>query len=343
MTDTIEGLSKEITALKEALITGTIAVDQKKPDNKVSELKQHLIEQAPKLITEEWFKTQFNAEYFKKIEEMHQELVKAKKSEWMEAMGLEGFASAVEKFHEDSVWWPAYALSAFIGLAVPAFLLALALNFKNLQRTIQGGIFNFLGRKWPQLRNQILAQRDGGLIPRRQDRDDVRRNEEASAGGMAAIPRNANFDNLRAQLERLNPELLTFNNRAPDFISGMRKLPSASKAGKAAEAIKKIADAITGVDHRSMPLVASGMGKINGAVRNADPKKTTKFADAIGKLKIAMTGLDVDKVPKAGTLGQAAEKAALLAENTGTLAAKMRDFARTVRDINAELGGGAPA
>ncbi|MFF8607625.1 hypothetical protein ACF06X_16950 [Streptomyces sp. NPDC015346] len=313
-----------------------------KPPN-VSQLKEHLIAVSPYVVTTYYMDNMFTAGYFKKIDDMHQELTKAKKTEWLEAMGLGSFAAAVEKWHENNVWWPAYLLSGFISLAIPAFLLALALNFKNLQRGLQTAIIDRLARRFPRLENKVIAGGAGGIIPRLQDRTVVNDREAAAGGGMAAIPRDANFDGLREQLTNLNPHLKEFNRHAPSFNEAFRKLPKVSAVEKAATAIKKIAEAVAGVDYQSMPLVARGMGKINGAVKNSDPKKTTKFAGAIGKLKLAMDGLEVDKVPKAGTLGQAADNAKRLADNTGTLATKMREFARTVSDINQELGAGSPA
>ncbi|MER5964229.1 hypothetical protein [Streptomyces sp. NPDC002057] len=339
MTTKDQEILDKISELKDALLKDRPNKDPK--EAKLSELKEHLVNQAPKLVTEDWFKTQFTAEYFKKIDDMHQELVKAKKTEWMEAMGLEGFASAVEKFHEGSVWTPVYLLSAFIGLAIPAFLVVLAMNLKEWQRNAQQAIATRLLGRGPEPR--IIATRENSLRPGFQSRTDVNRREQAAAGGMAAIPETANFEPLRAQLRLLNPLLETFNQHAPGFISNFRKLPTESKATKAAKGVKAVAEAVAGVNHQAMPLVASGMGKINGAVRNSDPKKTDAFAKAIGKLKIAMTGLEVDRVPKAATLGQAADNAKRLADNSVTLATKMREMAATIREVNQQINGPAPA
>lgn len=165
-----------------------------------------------------------------------------------------------------------------------------------------------------------------------------RTSETASpSGGIADLPANANFDNLRDQLTLLNPQLETFNKHAPDFVTHFKKLPTESKATKAAKGVKAVAEAVAGVNHQAMPLVSSGMGKITGAVRNSDPKKTADFAKAIGQVKSAMDGLDVDKVPKVATFQNAANAAKELAQHAGTLSGRMRDFATAVRDLNREM------
>ncbi|WP_017239558.1 hypothetical protein [Streptomyces sp. SS] len=265
---------------------------------------------------------------------MYDELTKAKKTEWMEAMGLEGFASAVEKFHEDSVWWPVYAISAFIGLAVPAFLLAVALGLKDTQRKIQGAFFNLLGKKWATFTDTIYARQEGKILPRRQRVTDVNENERAAGGGMASIPADANFDALRGQLTSLNPELQKFNNHAPDFKRNLRGMPSLAKATKIADAVKKLGEA---VDPTQTPLIAKALGKINEGVTYSDPKKTTAFAKAIGKLKLAMNDFDPTQVPTAAALGPAAQKAGELAQHTTTLTRHMRGFADAVRDLNTQM------
>ncbi|GEB56553.1 hypothetical protein [Streptomyces gardneri] len=345
MADTIEGLSREIASLRDALLKDRVDnSDPKNPKTVVSELKEYLVLKSPKIATEEWIKTQFTADFFKKIDDMHQELTKAKKTEWMEAAGLGSFAASLEKFHEGNAWWPVYLVSGFLSLAVPAFLIALAMNLTAFQRTIQGGIFNLLSKIKPSLEGKILARPEGGgIIPRPQLAADVRARENSVLSGLAALPQNADFSGLRTQLEGINPLLATFNQHAPAFNKEFRKLPSESKATKAGLGVKAVADAITGVNHEAMAPIATGMGKITDAVKLSDPKKTSKFADAIGKLKTSMTGLEVDKVPTMATFQNAANAAKELAQHTGTLSGRMRDFATAVRDLNREMGGGGSA
>ncbi|MFE1905393.1 hypothetical protein ACFW96_17285 [Streptomyces gardneri] len=262
-----------------------------------------------------------------------EEVVKPAWEQTLEKLGLGPVAEIIKKGIEGGIGAALIAAAVAIGgVIVPILLIALgAMLVFEIQKRLAARNAN----------NETFGRRPDGSFGRR-NFDDIRNERNGVApGGMADIDRNANFDALRTQLELLNPELRKFNTYAPDFKSNMRKMPSVGKVTKAAEAVKKIADAVKDVDHQGMPLVASGMGKINGAVRNSDPEKTVRFADGIGKLKTAMSGLNVDKVPKAGTLGQAADAAHRLAEKTGTLAQKMRDFAREVNTINQELGGGA--
>ncbi|MFG3188461.1 hypothetical protein [Streptomyces omiyaensis] len=167
--------------------------------------------------------------------------------------------------------------------------------------------------------------------------------EGAGGGAMAPIPADAKFGPLRYELKLLNPLLEAFNKHAPDFVEQFRKLPGKREAGGAAKGVEKVAKAVKAVDHRALPQVASGMGKIKGAVLNSDPQRTTDFAKAIGKLKSAMRNFDVDNVPKAATLGPAADAAEKLATHTTTLTRHMRGFAEAVQALNREMTGGAGA
>ncbi|KQX10447.1 hypothetical protein ASC82_22440 [Streptomyces sp. Root431] len=294
------------------------------------------IDHAP-LPTTEWMKQQL-APVNKLIEELKaqqdkvaEEVVKPTWEQVMEKLGLGPVAEIIKKGIEGGIGAALIAgIVALGGVIVPLLMIAL------------GAFVVFQLQKWHAGRNannETVGMRPDGSFGRRNFNDIRNERNGVAGGGIADLPANANFDALRNQLTLLNPHLETFNKHAPDFVTNFKKLPSEGKATKAAKGVKAVAEAVEGVNHQAMPLVASGMGKINGAVKNSDPKKTARFADGIGKLKLAMTGLDVDKVPKAGTLGQAADAAHRLAEKTGTLAQKMRDFAREVNTINQELGG----
>ncbi|MEU7292114.1 hypothetical protein AB0A76_02745 [Streptomyces exfoliatus] len=262
-----------------------------------------------------------------------EEVVKPTWEQVLEKLGLGPVAEIIKKGIEGGIGAAIVAgIVALGGVIVPLLMIAL------------GAFLVFQLQKWHASRNpnnETVGMRADGSFGRRNFNDIQNERNGVAGGGIADLPANANFDSLRNQLTLLNPHLEAFNKHAPDFVTHFKKLPTESKATKAAKGVKAVAEAVAGVDHQAMPLVASGMGKINGAVKNSDPKKTVKFADGIGKLKLAMTGLEVDKVPKAGTLGQAADAAHRLAEKTGTLAQKMRDFAREVSTINQELGGTA--
>ncbi|WP_369145952.1 hypothetical protein [Streptomyces sp. R44] len=288
-----------------------------------------------------WLKEHLIVPEFKdKFLEIHKEIVKNPVSEYWEAAGFDGIAAGIEKLYEGEglgtafKYWMSTGAGAFAAIVVGGIGVYLTGKLTSIQRTLQ---------QWGDPNRLIRAYDADGNITR-QSRTDVEARERRVANGgtsLADLPPTANFDGLRAQLELLIPQMEKFNDKAPAFLRDFAKLPKESAARKAAEGVKKVADAIKDVDHQRMPLVSSGMGKITGAVRNSDPKKTKKFADAIGKLKLAMDGLDVNSVPKAGTLGPAATAARDLAQHTGTLSGRMRDFAQAVRDLNAEMGGGA--
>ncbi|MFE0649156.1 hypothetical protein ACFVZH_11255 [Streptomyces sp. NPDC059534] len=295
------------------------------------------------LPTTNWLKEQLGplTELKKKIDDMHQELTKAKKTELLEGMGLDGFAAALEKYYEKSEYWGYYLGAAVASFLVPVVGLMMLTNFTNFQRTLQGAFFNLIDKiPGVNTRGRILAVNDGNTFPRLQNAQAVRAREEAAAGGLAAIPRDANYGPLRYQLQLLIPQLEKFNLHAPDFVSNFRKMPSAAKLTKTAEGVDKIGKAVTDApDAPVMAQVAKSLGKITGAVKHANPGHITKVAKATAKLKLAVDGLDPSRIPKAAPLQGAADAARNLATNTGTLAGKLRELARTVGSLNDELGG----
>ncbi|AJF66768.1 hypothetical protein [Streptomyces vietnamensis] len=270
-------------------------------------------------------------EFKTKFEEMYQELHKELSSELLESWGLDTIGGAVEKFHEDHEHKWAYFWTAIGGILVPLLVASLAIVFRRLLlegfRKLQIGL---TGKAVVLNENQTRFER--------LTRDQLRDRENNAGGGIASIPQDANFDNLRTQLQQLNPELLKFNNRAPAFTQAFRKLPSDSKATKAASAIKKIADAITGVDHSQMQPVAEGVNKINNAMRHADPKKVEKVAKATDKLKSAMLGFTPTKIPEGAKLEASARGMDSLTTATGTLRTKFNELRQTVRSLDQELG-----
>ncbi|MDV5147728.1 hypothetical protein R1T08_27060 [Streptomyces sp. SBC-4] len=264
-----------------------------------------------------------------------EEVVKPTWEQTLEKLGLGPVAEIIKK-----------GLEGGIGAAIVAGIVGLGGIIVPLLMIALGAFLVFKLQKWHASRNannETVGMRPDGSFGRRNMTDIENERNGVVGGGIADLPANANFDGLRDQLTLLNPHLETFNKHAPDFVTHFKKLPSESKATKAGKGIKAVAEAMTGVDHDSMPLIATGMGKISDAVKTSDPKKTTAFATAIGKLKSSMDGLDVDKVPKMATFQNAANAAKELAQHTGTLSGRMRDFATAVRDLNREMGGGGPA
>ncbi|MEU3691518.1 hypothetical protein [Streptomyces narbonensis] len=258
-----------------------------------------------------------------------EEVVKPTWEQVMEKLGLGPVAEIIKKGIEGGIGAAIVAgIVALGGIIVPLLMIAL------------GAFLVFQLQKWhasKNANNETVGMRADGSFGRRNFNDIQNERNGVVGGGLADIPQDANFDALRSQLTLLNPHLETFNKHAPDFVTHFKKLPTESKATKAAKGVKAVAEAVEGVNHQAMPLVSSGMGKITGAVRNSDPKKTSDFAKAIGKVKSAMDGLDVDKVPKVATFQNAANAAKDLAQHTGTLSGRMRDFAAAVRDLNREM------
>ncbi|MGW2202196.1 hypothetical protein [Streptomyces sp. NPDC001774] len=341
MADTIPELSKELSTLRDILLSKTktenVTVtyakekeeDQKPQTFSVSEFKHALIEQSPRIVTDSLLPYDFA----KRFAEMHEELIKAPWSEWMEAAGLDGFAAAVEKISEGKDFWTVlpYAIGAFVGLAVPALAVYLGGKFNQFSRDFREAIS----------RDGLIRGYDANGDLTRQNRQDIEARERRVANGgtsLADIPETANFDNLRNQLTTLNPHLEKFNDLAPAFIREFRKLPSESKATKAANGVKKIAEAVAQVEHTTMQPVATGIGAIKDAVATADPRKITKVAQAVGKLKGAMDGFEPTRLPDATNIQGSADAMKNLARETGTLRTKLREFASTVRTLDDVIG-----
>ncbi|MFJ9578830.1 hypothetical protein ACIRQF_20945 [Streptomyces sp. NPDC101191] len=347
MAKTIDDLSNEVTQLREALVKGTELhkwkekePDPKDKDNEVevekeallSKLKKHLIGDAPKILTEE-----AAAPWIKQIGDNYQELHKELSSEILETLGLDTFGAALEKFHEKSAEAWKYALAAFGSLLIPALGVYLAGKLTSIQRSIQQ-----LGDP-----NRLIRAYDADGNIRPQSRTDVEARERRVANGgtsLADLPSSADTARiapLTAQLVDLNAQVLKFNNRSTAFFQGFRKLPTDSKAKKAADNIKKIADAVTGIDHSQMQPVAEGVNKINNSMRNAEPKKVEKVAKAVGKLKDSMLGFQPTKIPDGPKLQASADAMKNLASETGTLRTKLNDLRGTIHSLDQQIGATA--
>ncbi|MET7759036.1 hypothetical protein ABZT27_30675 [Streptomyces sp. NPDC005389] len=319
MTKTPDDLSTEITALKTYLT---------KSD-------------ASPLVTEQYLQKQLPEQWTERFKSMYDELTKAKKSELLEAMGLDGFGAALEKFYEnrenpDNKWgW--YLASAVAGLMIPAIGLILTAWVIKIQRDIQQLPARLMGN--PD--GRVLATSDTGRGIRLQNRNDVETREEAAGGGLASIPQNANFDALRAQLEGLNPHLKEFNTQAGPFRTNVKGLPKASAMVKAADAVGRINTAVKEADPTRIEAVAKAIEALVKAVKDYDPKKVPDpkkleklnaamvdanptqiqaMAKATGKLASAQRHFDPKKLPKARGLESAARAAERLARAGGEVA-----------------------
>ncbi|WP_329281930.1 hypothetical protein [Streptomyces sp. NBC_00691] len=319
MTKTPDDLSTEITALKTYLT---------KSDS------------SP-LVTEQYLQKQLPEQWTERFKSMYDELTKAKKSELLEAMGLDGFGAALEKFYENSEnpdnKWGWYLASAVAGLMIPAMGLILTAWVIKIQRDIQQLPARLMGNA----DGRVLATSDTGRGIRLQNRTDVENREDAAAGGMASVPRNANFDALRAQLEAINPHMREFNTLAGPFRTKFNELPKASAMAKAADAVGRINTAVKEADPAKIGTVATAaealvkavkdydpkkvpdpkkLDKLNAAMVEANPAQVQAMAKATGKLASAQRHFDPKKLPKARGLESAARAAERLARAGGEVA-----------------------
>ncbi|MFF3769537.1 hypothetical protein [Streptomyces sp. NPDC002232] len=286
------------------------------------------------LPTTDWMKQQL-APINKLVEDLKaqqekaaEEAAKAPWEEWMEKVGLGTLAEVIKTGLEGGILGALGAIgTALAAVVIPVLTAALGawliLKLQTWHAGRNGGVTfgpNQEGTWTRQRLTDIQAQQNGGGSP------------------LGQIPADANFDNLRTQLQQLNPELLKFNNRAPAFLQSFRKLPTEAKAEKAAKGVERIATAIAGVDHTRMQPVAEGVNKINNAMRNADPKKVEKVARATDKLKTAMLGFNPAKIPKAADIRGTDTAMTNLAAATGTLRTKFNELRLTVQSLDQQLG-----
>ncbi|MBB4983655.1 hypothetical protein [Streptomyces nymphaeiformis] len=260
-----------------------------------------------------------------KIEDIHKEVVKAKKVEILEQLGMDHLAAAYKKLTEEG--WSAardYFIAAVASTVVPliggALVLILSAWALKASRGIQERIF----------RGFVLARTESGLGIWPQRRTDVEA-REANTGGVlntAHIPDAATLDALKLALADLNPKITAFN-------TAIRKVPRAGSLTKTADGITRVKTAVTGLDTDKITALAKALGKLTGAVKHHDPKKVPdpgkidklnaamaganpaairEMATATGKLASAQRHFDPKKLPKARGLESAARAANKLAD-----------------------------
>ncbi|MER7955427.1 hypothetical protein [Streptomyces sp. NPDC096030] len=272
MADTIEGLSQEIARLKDDLLKGTITIKYKVPDKtdpdktvdktaEISQLKNSLIEVSPKILTQE-----SAAPFIKKIEDIHEEAVKAPLTEWLEAAGLDGIAAGVEKIAEGKslgTWWPYFA-AAFVGLAIPAIGLLLAAKFTDWSRALQAKIFS----------GQAYARNEQGTWSR-QDVQAVNDREARvfNGGGIGTLPSEDSLRGIREELQKLIDKITVFNRKAPSFRNKFNKLPSARALAKTATAVEKVGKAVDGVNLETLSSVTTKTEALKDVMSNFAPNK----------------------------------------------------------------------
>ncbi|MFI8827094.1 hypothetical protein [Streptomyces sp. NPDC053431] len=360
---TNEELSKQLNDLHERLTKGDIEVtvtypkdpmdqfdsvkDPAKKENpetfKVSEFKNALIKNQPRVVTDDMLPYNFVTRFA----EMYEELQKEPWTEYLEAMGLDGFAAAHEKFYEKNADWKDWLYSAIAGLFIPMVGGVIALlfisNFTNLQRMIQGALFNLASiiSRGRIPRGLILALNEGQTIPRPQNRAVVEAREQARTAGLAGlgnVPDPTTLEPLRLKLVELNGQIGPFN-------AEVRKLPSARSITKTAGAIEKLKNAINGINNNKIKKVADAINKfdstnmpdvgkiqkLNKAVGKSDPDKIRDLAKSIGKLVGAAQRFQPGELPDPGQMRTAARAARDLARAGGEVRSAFNDLRTAAR------------
>ncbi|MFJ7127646.1 hypothetical protein [Streptomyces sp. NPDC098101] len=322
MTKEQEILDK-ISELKAALIDARPDPEDAKKPKLPSLLKNHLINVAPKIATENFIK-EFFAATISKIEDIHTEATKNQWTEFMEATPIAGgFAAALEKWFESKeegakVAWQNWLFAALAGALMIGLLPA-----------IKGLIVN--GWRYAQTRGddskRIWTKNpDGGwgreTLAAVNQREQRVWNGGTSLADLVSDPANATrAEALRKKLVPLNKAMDRFNKLAPTFQTLFGKLPREAKAEKAASAVKKISDAVNLVNRVALKEVTEGLEKLN----------------------LAMDGFQPSKLPKEPELAGQARAMNSLAKETGTLRQKFIELRGTVQSLDQELGGAAGA
>ncbi|GHG10409.1 hypothetical protein [Streptomyces zaomyceticus] len=276
MAKTIDDLSKEISDLTGVLLTADSKVSHKVPNptddeeakektpfvdgsSMVSKLKKSLVGDPPKILTEE-----NAAPFIKEITDIHEEVVKAPLTEWLEAAGLDGVAAGVEKIYEGKDNWWTYFIAAFIGLAIPAIGLLLVSKFTDWSRFLQSKVFG----------GQAYARNEAGTWSR-QDLQAINDRETRvfNGGGISAIPSEDSLRGVREELEKLTEKITIFNRKAGGFRTKFNKMPSARAIKKSAQGIEAIADALDRITISDVGAMATQADELKRAMEDFKPGK----------------------------------------------------------------------
>ncbi|GAA3072642.1 hypothetical protein GCM10017562_45140 [Streptomyces roseofulvus] len=300
------------------------------------------------LPTTEWTRQHF-APTFKLVEElkkqsdeMHKEIVKNPVTEYWEAAGFDGIAAGIEKLYEGEglgtafKYWMSNGAGAFAAIVIGGIGVYLAGKLTNIQRSIQ----EFFSR------DGLIRGYDADGNVTRQTREAIETRERRVAnGGTSLADLVGNETNvaqtraLREQLALLNPEVLKFNNRAPAFIRNFDLLPNERKAGKAAAAVDKIADAVGRINKDALASVARNIGKLADRMGQADPLHLSKVAEAIGRLVAAAKDLKPEMIPKARPIQDTATAMDNLAQKVQPLEQALRELRTATGQLNTVLDG----
>ncbi|MGW8768237.1 hypothetical protein ACWGN5_37820 [Streptomyces sp. NPDC055815] len=310
---TIPELSAEIAALKDALTLNkgdkskelefqydgnhegkTEAEKKGKTETfKVSDLKAALISEEPKVVTTALLPFKFT----ERFASIYEELQKERWTEYLEGLGLDGFAAAFEKQKEGEADWKNWLTAAIGGLFIPMVGAVIALmfltNFKNFQRGLQKILFNWvlgwIPRLGPYLRNKILAMEPDGRFPRLQPAQTVRDREAGNVPGATAAtpPDPSTFDALKRALGDINRRIINFNKA----VGKMKSKAQLDKLAKGVEAVTKATDAAKPTDIETL---ATAIGTLATSQRNFDPKKLPK------PRTLANAAKEAERLAKAG-------------------------------------------
>ncbi|MEU2654659.1 hypothetical protein ABZ615_04975 [Streptomyces sp. NPDC007325] len=324
----------KISELKDALIKARPDPDSKdKKATLPSLLKDHLINAAPKIATEELLSGFLKdwTDAYDKIKQIHVEVTKHKTTEMLEMLGLNSIAAVHEKYQEaqedPTVAWKDWLWGAIGGavllVAIPALALFFTGQLVNLSRTIQ--TWRPFGDNSPEARagRRILAGNgNGGLAPQTLSAVNQREarvwNGGTSIADLVGDPANAqNAETLARALEKLNPQVERFEAKAPSFLNSFKRLPNQSKADKAATVLETMGEAIK---------------KINAT-------KLKKIADGLEKLNKELDTFQPTKLPTDTQLGNTAQAMSNLATQTGTLRDKFRELRGSISSLDQVIAG----
>ncbi|MFJ5828771.1 hypothetical protein [Streptomyces sp. NPDC093089] len=277
-----------------AALTSDFAPPGKAP---VSELKHSLVENSPRITTEEFIKNHFS-EIFGQIKAMNEEVVKTPWQEIMELLGFDKIVKGIEEFFKGGFMAAFSALLlGVVQLMLPVILIALgavvigAIRWA-MTKAMKGKVMTMNGPKGPFAVEKL---------------EDVQKREARKANGGTSLadlvsdPANAaNARKLREQLVPLNKAVDRFDKLAPTFLDLFRKLPSERKANKAALGVERISDAVKLVDRPALKEVTENIEKLNKPTGLASTvtkmgelvTKTETLRDKFNGLKGAVSSLD---------------------------------------------------
>ncbi|MFF8804371.1 hypothetical protein [Streptomyces omiyaensis] len=319
MAKTIEDLSSEIAALKEALLYDQTTVlakydtdhQVKDPDKQpkdevfwVSKIKSSLIDERPRIVTD----AMLPFDFVPRFAEMYEELQKEKSTELLEAFGLDGIASAVEKFHEGHEARREYLAVAIAGILVPMAIGALVIVFR---KAILTGFRELQYRLAPD--SKAFALNDGQTWFQRMTKDQIKTREDAAAGVTAGDPPNPeDLGPLKQALGDINRRIINFNKA----VAQMKTKGQLERLAKGVEAVTKATDL-------------------------AKPTEIETLAAAIDKLGDAQDKFNPRDVPKPRPLKAAADAAQSLADAGQSVSERFAKLKEDATELVRIMSGGS--